>query len=115
VLVGDAMHTAHFSIGSGTRLALEDAIALMAALQACDYDVARALPAYQAARQPALDKLLAAADRSGDWYEHFREHMSLAPRDLAMSYITRSGRIDPDRLRRMSPRFMRLFDQLRTC
>ena len=108
VLVGDALHTAHFSIGSGTRLALEDVIALMSALEASDYDVARALPAYQAAREPILAKLVAAAHRSADWYENFRAHMALSPKDFAMSYITRSGRIPPERLRAMSPRFAAL-------
>ncbi len=110
VLVGDALHTAHFSIGSGTRLALEDVIALMSALQQHDFNVARALPAYQAARQPALEKLVAASHRSANWYERFRDPMHLTPKEFAMSYITRSGRIAPERLRAMSPRFAALFD-----
>ncbi|MFM9885426.1 MAG: FAD-dependent monooxygenase [Burkholderiales bacterium] len=110
VLVGDALHTAHFSIGSGTRLALEDVIALMDALERFEYDVARALPAYQLARQPALEKLVAASHRSADWYEQFGTHLRLAPKEFAMSYITRSGRIAPERLRAMSPRFAALFD-----
>jgi 2-polyprenyl-6-methoxyphenol hydroxylase-like FAD-dependent oxidoreductase len=110
VLVGDALHTAHFSIGSGTRLALEDVIALMDALERFDYDIDRALPAYQAARQPALEKLVAASHRSADWYEQFGAHMQLTPKEFAMRYITRSGRIAPERLRAMSPRFAALFD-----
>ena len=110
VLVGDALHTAHFSIGSGTRLAMEDVIALDDALAAHGDDVASALPAYQAAREPILAKLVAAAHRSADWYEHFRSHMALDPKAFAMSYITRSGRIPPERLRAMSPKFAALFD-----
>ncbi len=105
VLVGDALHTAHFSIGSGTRLALEDVIALVKALEAEGWDVARALPAYQAARQPVLEKLVGAARRSADWYEDFVRHMDLDPLPFALSYIRRAGRLSPDRLRRLSPRF----------
>lgn len=110
VLLGDALHTAHFSIGSGTRLAMEDAIALVKALEEHDYAIAPALPAYQAAREPILAKLVAAAHRSADWYERFRDNMKLEPEAFALSYITRSGRIPTDRLRAMSPRFAALFD-----
>jgi 2-polyprenyl-6-methoxyphenol hydroxylase-like FAD-dependent oxidoreductase len=105
VLIGDALHTAHFSIGSGTRLALEDAIALDEALAAHD-DVPLAIAAYEAARRPILEKLVAGANGSADWYEHFAEHMRLKPADFAMSYITRSGRVDIERLRKLSPKFV---------
>lgn len=113
VLVGDALHTAHFSIGSGTRLAMEDAIALDKALTHSD-DIGAALAAYEAARRPILEKLVSGANGSATWYEHFAEHMRLAPVDLAMSYITRSGRIDIDRLRRLSPRFVDQFERNRS-
>ncbi len=112
VLIGDALHTAHFSIGSGTRLAMEDAIALDHAL-AAHADVATALQAYEASRRPILEKLVAAANASADWYEHFADHMRLAPLDFAMSYITRSGRIDRARLRALSPAFMTLYEARR--
>ena len=105
VLIGDALHTAHFSIGSGTRLAMEDAIALNRAL-AEHSSVEKALAAFEAARRPIVEKLLAAADASGAWYERFPVHMKLAPRDFAWSYIQRSGRIDPERLRKISPKFV---------
>jgi 2-polyprenyl-6-methoxyphenol hydroxylase-like FAD-dependent oxidoreductase len=105
VLIGDALRTAHFSIGSGTRLAMEDAIALNKAL-AEESSIEQALAAFEAARRPIVDKLLAAADASGAWYERFPEHMKLAPRDFAWSYIQRSGRIDPARLRKISPKFV---------
>jgi 2-polyprenyl-6-methoxyphenol hydroxylase-like FAD-dependent oxidoreductase len=110
VLIGDALHTAHFSIGSGTRLAMEDAIALDKAL-AAHKDVAGALAAYEAARRPVLEKLVAGANGSAQWYEHFAEHMRLAPADFAMSYITRSGRVDLDRLRKLSPRFVARYER----
>ena len=113
VLLGDALHTAHFSIGSGTRLALEDAIALDKAL-AAHREVPDALAAYEAARRPILEKLVAGANGSADWYEHFGEHMKLAPLDFAMSYITRSGRVDLDRLRKASPRFVARYERERT-
>lgn len=107
VLVGDALHTAHFSIGSGTRLALEDVIALVKALEAAPRDIPAALAAYEAARRPIVEKLVAAAERSAAWYEDFASHMKLPPWDFAMSYITRSGRVDPGRLRALAPDFMR--------
>jgi 2-polyprenyl-6-methoxyphenol hydroxylase-like FAD-dependent oxidoreductase len=105
VLIGDALRTAHFSIGSGTRLAMEDAIALAKALS--EHSVLEAgLAAFEAARRPVVEKLLAAAAASGAWYERFAEHMRLAPRDFAWSYIQRSGRVDPERLRKTSPKFV---------
>ena len=109
VLLGDALHTAHFSIGSGTRLAIEDAIALAKALEA-EPDVPAGLARYQAKRKPIVQKLVRAARTSADWYERFPEHMRLATMDFAYSYITRSGRIDPARLRAMSPQFMARHD-----
>jgi 2-polyprenyl-6-methoxyphenol hydroxylase-like FAD-dependent oxidoreductase len=105
VLIGDALRTAHFSIGSGTRLAMEDAIALAKALDA-EPDISRALKAFEAARRPIVEKLVAAADASGAWYDTFPRHMKLAPREFAWSYIQRSGRVDPARLRKTSPRFV---------
>jgi len=106
VLLGDAQRTAHFSIGSGTRLAMEDAIALAKSLAQIRNDVPGALAAFEAARRPIVEKLVAAADASGDWYERFPEHMQLAPREFAWSYIQRSGRIDPEKLRKIAPRFV---------
>jgi 2-polyprenyl-6-methoxyphenol hydroxylase-like FAD-dependent oxidoreductase len=106
VLVGDALRTAHFSIGSGTRLAFEDVIALARALREHALDVPAALQAYEAARRPVVDKLVEAANRSADWYEHFAEHMQLEPWPMAWSYIQRSGRVDIDKLRQVSPRFV---------
>jgi 2-polyprenyl-6-methoxyphenol hydroxylase-like FAD-dependent oxidoreductase len=111
VLIGDAAHTAHFSIGSGTRLAIEDAIALDKALAAHGDDVAAALPAYEVARRPIVDKIVTGADASAGWYENFAEYMELAPLDFAMSYVMRSGRIDIERLRKLSPRFVARYER----
>ncbi len=110
VLLGDALHTAHYSIGSGTRLALEDGIALIRALEAHGNDVRAGLLAFETARKPIVEKLVRASRTSADWYGAFASHMALAPLDFAHSYITRSGRLDDERLRRMSPGFMTLFD-----
>jgi 2-polyprenyl-6-methoxyphenol hydroxylase-like FAD-dependent oxidoreductase len=114
VLIGDALHTAHFSIGSGTRLAMEDAIALDRALAGHPRDLRGALESLEASRRPILDKLLAAADLSARWYERFPEHMALEPIDLAISYVMRSGRIDLERLRRQSPRFVARYERERS-
>ena len=97
------------SIGSGTRLALEDALALVKSLEAEPTDLVSALAHYENNRRPIVEKLVAASRRSALWYERFAEHMRLTPLELAMSYITRSERIDEDRLRAMSPRFMTLY------
>jgi 2-polyprenyl-6-methoxyphenol hydroxylase-like FAD-dependent oxidoreductase len=109
VLIGDALHSAHFSIGSGTRLAIEDAIALTKALEA-EADIPAALARYQTGRQPIVKKLVTAARTSADWYETFPEHMKFGLMDFAYSYITRSGRIDDSRLRTMSPLFMARYE-----
>ncbi len=113
VLIGDALHSAHFSIGSGTRLAIEDSIALTKALEA-EQDIAKGLARYQAERKPIVKKLVTAARTSADWYENFAEHMRLDPLDFAYSYITRSGRIDDARLRAMSPAFMARYEAARS-
>ena len=109
VLIGDALHSAHFSIGSGTRLAIEDVIALVKALEA-ERDLPAALARYEAERQPVVKKLVTAARASAAWYEKFPEHMKLGLMDFAYSYITRSGRIDEARLRAMSPLFMARYE-----
>jgi len=111
VLIGDALRTAHYSIGSGTRLALEDALALTKALEAEPGDLPAALARYEAERRPIVEKLVAASRLSAAWYDRFPEHMRLEPLELAMSYVMRSGRIDEDRLRAMSPRFMAEYDR----
>jgi 2-polyprenyl-6-methoxyphenol hydroxylase-like FAD-dependent oxidoreductase len=109
-LVGDALHTAHFSIGSGTRLAMEDAIALAEAIGAHPGDARGAGRAYETKRRPIVEKIVSAADASASWYESFAGHMQRPPLEFAMSYVTRSGRIDLERLRRGSPRFVAAYE-----
>ncbi len=110
VILGDAAHTAHFSIGSGTRLALEDAIALVDALDRSS-QLPEALARFQQQRQPVARKIVDAANTSARWYDCFAEHMKLPIVDFAYSYLTRSGRIDDRRLRQLAPQFMQRYDE----
>jgi len=111
VIIGDSLHTAHFSIGSGTRLALEDAIALVNALKAEPKDIQAALARYEGERKPVLEILVNAANASASWYETFADNMHLTPLDFAMSYLMRTKRMSPDKLRRQSPKFMMAYDR----
>lgn len=106
VILGDAAHTAHFSIGSGTRLAMEDAAILADAFAVHGDDVGAALGHYEAVRRPQVEKLLGAAAGSYNWYERFHEKLGQSALELAYDYMTRSGRVDDGRLRQMAPRFM---------
>jgi len=106
VLIGDALRSVHFSIGSGTRLAMEDADALAAALEKSGGRVAEGLEGFEAARRPVVDKLLAGAAGSWGWYERFADRMHLSAPEFAYDYMTRSGRVSDERLRAIAPRFM---------
>jgi 2-polyprenyl-6-methoxyphenol hydroxylase-like FAD-dependent oxidoreductase len=105
VLIGDALHTGHFSIGSGTRLALDDAIALTKVFDDENIKVDVGLKEFEKARRPVVEKLVAAANRSSYWYESFPERMQLEPWQLAYDYMTRSGRMTDERLKAEAPRF----------
>lgn len=107
VLIGDALRSGHFSIGSGTRLAMDDAIALARAVQVAGDDVPRALVEFERQRRPVVEKLVAAANLSSYWYERLSENMALDPWRLAYDYMTRSGRMTKERLRQEAPQFMR--------
>jgi 2-polyprenyl-6-methoxyphenol hydroxylase-like FAD-dependent oxidoreductase len=107
VLIGDALRTVHFSIGSGTRLAFEDAIALDRAFGEAGDDVGAALAAFERERRPVVEKLLVAAAASSYWYERLEQQMRLDPLALAYDYMTRSGRMSADRLRQVAPKFMK--------
>src|SRR5213594_3863392 len=111
VLVGDAAHTAHFSIGSGTKLALEDAIALARALQRHG-EVAKALAAYEEDRRPEVERLQRAAQVSLEWFEDVeRYHGRLEPIQFAMSLLTRSLRVTHDNLKLRDPGFVTEVDR----
>jgi benzoate-CoA ligase family protein len=106
VLIGDALRTGHFSIGSGTRLAFDDAIALDRAFSEAGDDVPRLLAVFERERRPVVEKLVAAANSSSFWYERMADKMALDPIDLAYDYMKRSGRMSDERLAETAPRFM---------
>ncbi len=110
VLLGDSAHTAHFSIGSGTKLAMEDAIALANALGQYP-DLERALAEYELARRPAVESLQHAARESQRYFETLARHKCLDPLPFTFNLLTRSGRISYDDLRLRDPRFGAHVDQ----
>ena len=99
VLMGDAAHTAHFSIGSGTKLALEDAIDLARDIVAHGDDLTAALKAYEASRSIEVLRIQNAARNSTEWFENVERHARLAPEQFAYSLLTRSQRISHENLR----------------
>jgi anthraniloyl-CoA monooxygenase len=105
VLLGDAAHTAHFSIGSGTKLAMEDAIALSDALAKYS-SVERALEAYEAERRPVVESTQRAAQVSLEWFENTERYMRLEPLQFAFSLLTRSLRVTHENLELRDPAFV---------
>lgn len=103
VLLGDAAHTAHFSIGSGTKLAIEDAIMLADVLTSTDQPVAEGLKDYQAVRTVEVLKLQSAARNSTEWFEHLDRYLGFEPKQFAYSLLTRSQRISHENLRLRDP------------
>ncbi|WKV71312.1 bifunctional salicylyl-CoA 5-hydroxylase/oxidoreductase [Streptomyces sp. PCS3-D2] len=110
-LVGDAAHTAHFSIGSGTKLAVEDALALAEALDAAEGDVPAALAAYEAARRPAVASTQRAAAASSRWFEELAGYADQPARQFAFNLLTRSRRVTHDNLRLRDERFTRAVER----
>jgi anthraniloyl-CoA monooxygenase len=110
VLLGDAAHTAHFSIGSGTKLAMEDAIALANAVEQ-HRDVAAALAAYEEERRPVVEAFQEAARASQTYFEEVGRSTHLAPAQFAFHLLTRSGRISYDDLRLRDERFVTRVDR----
>jgi len=112
VLVGDALHTAHFSIGSGTKLALEDAIALATCLKA-EPEVLRALEAFERGRKPTIEDYQRAARESQAWFEDLDRVVKLEPHELAYQIMTRSKKIDLEKLRQRDPDFVAAYERVR--
>jgi anthraniloyl-CoA monooxygenase len=109
VLIGDALHTAHFSIGSGTKLAMEDAIALAESFQQ-NTNVSDALTHFTETRRPVILDYQAAAFESMLWFENAASYMHLSPLELAFSLMTRSGRVSYEDLKRRDPAFIRAYE-----
>jgi anthraniloyl-CoA monooxygenase len=105
VLLGDAAHTAHFSIGSGTKLAMEDAIALATAFEQ-HADVPTALRVYALGRKPRVEAVQRAAAESQRYFENVKRYGHFAPMQFAVNLLTRSGRITYDSLRQRDPSFI---------
>lgn len=103
VLLGDALRTGHPSVGSGTRLAMQDAIALADAFDSCRHDVPAALADFERRRRPGSDALQQAAIRSTEWYEGVRDKLSLDPVSFAYDYLRRTGRVTHEDVRRRDP------------
>ena len=110
VLMGDAAHTAHFSIGSGTKLAMDDAIALREALVRRAWDVDSALVDYELERQPVVERTQQAASESAAYFARVSSYTSLAPMQFAFNLLTRSGRISHASLTVRDPAFTRTLD-----
>ncbi|HQR17354.1 MAG TPA: FAD-dependent monooxygenase, partial [Gemmatimonadales bacterium] len=105
VLLGDAAHTAHFSVGSGTKLAMEDAIALAKVLQGVR-EVPTALKTYETERRPGVESVQRAAQASLEWFEATERYDELEPLQFAYSLLTRSLRITHENLRTRDPAFV---------
>lgn len=109
VLLGDALHTAHFSIGSGTKLAMEDAITLADCCQR-EREVSKALSEFTSLRLPVIEDYQAAAFESMVWFENAATYMNLSPIELAFSVMSRSGRVSYEDLKRRAPAFIEEYE-----
>jgi anthraniloyl-CoA monooxygenase len=110
VLLGDAAHTAHFSVGSGTKLAMEDAIALAAALKT-EASISAALASYEAGRRPQVESLQRAAQASLEWFESAERYHDTDPLQFAFNLLTRSLRITHENLRLRDPALVEQVDR----
>jgi len=111
-LLGDALHTAHFSIGSGTKLAMEDSIALADCFARCG-TVEQALPEFQRVRKPVVERFQTAALRSLTWLENVHDYLHFDPLPFTFRLMTRSQRVSLARLRRADPDFAARYEAWR--
>lgn len=110
VLLGDALRTVHFSLGSGTRMAMQDAIALHRAVAAHPRDLPAAFAAFEAERRPASSSFQGAAAKSLDWYENVAGKLHLDPVSFAYDYMRRTGKVNHDDIRQRDPRFAAAYE-----
>jgi 2-polyprenyl-6-methoxyphenol hydroxylase-like FAD-dependent oxidoreductase len=115
VLLGDALRTGHPSIGSGTRLALQDSIALFEAYQTAAGDVPRMLEEFHRIRRPGSDSLQQAAIKSTEWYENLRQKLHLDPISFAHDYLRRSGRVSHADIRQRDPALADAYEKLHSA
>jgi len=111
VLIGDALRTVHFSLGSGTRMAMQDAIALHRALADQPDRIPAALAAFEAARRPASSSFQSAAALSLDWYENVEAKLHLDPLAFAYDYMRRTGKVSHDDLKQRAPHFIAAYER----
>ena len=112
-LLGDALHTAHFSIGSGTKLALEDSIALARCFKP-SASVEAALEEFERTRKPIIDEYQEAAYSSLLMFENAKDDMRLDPIELAYKLMTRSKKIDYEKLKKRDPAFIAAYEEARS-
>jgi anthraniloyl-CoA monooxygenase len=112
VLLGDALRTGHPSIGSGTRLALQDSIALFHAYKTCGSEVPELLEEFVRTRQPGSESLQNAAVKSAEWYESLGSKMHLDPVSFAYDYLLRTGRVEHDDVRKRDPELAAAYQRL---
>jgi len=111
-LLGDALRTVHFSLGSGTRMAMQDAIALHRALVHHGDDLDAAFKEYESMRRPASSHFQDAAGKSLEWYENVAEKMHLDPVSFAYDYMRRTDKVSHDELKRRDPHFVAAYEEL---
>ena len=115
VLLGDALRTVHFSLGSGTRMAMQDAIALHRGLAEHPTNLRDAFAAFETARRPASSNFQSAAAKSLDWYEGVAEKLHLDPVGFAYDYMRRTGQVSHDDLKQRGPNFAAAYEALHGC
>lgn len=112
VLLGDALRTGHPSVGSGTRLAFQDAIALFEVFAACGQDVPEILAEFVRIRRPGSDSLQNAAIKSAEWYENLGAKLALDPVSFAYDYLRRTGRVEHADIRKRDPELAAEYERL---
>ncbi len=106
VLIGDALYRAHYSIGSGTRLAMEDSLGLANALQEFPDDIPAALASFERQGKPRKQKLMQAGEFSYRWYEQFRDKLDMPILEFILDFMNRTGRMPLKRLEKFAPNFV---------
>jgi anthraniloyl-CoA monooxygenase len=111
VLIGDALRTVHFSLGSGTRMAMQDSIALAHAFRTHGDDVQAAFREFERVRRPHSEEFQETARKSLDWYENVASLMHLDPLAFTYDYMRRTGRLSHEDLRKRDPKFVAEYEQ----